>query len=444
MKTILIVNAQIVNEGTIQTGDIHVVDGRIDQVGGDLSSRQAAVLIDAAGRYVLPGMIDDQVHFREPGMPHKGDIRSESMAAVAGGITSFMDMPNTLPPTTTRERLDEKYALAAGRSFANYSFYLGGTNDNIEEVKALDPKAACGIKVFMGASTGNMLVDDPQTLEKIFLEAPTLVATHCEDTPTILVNEKNMRARYGEDVPMHAHPAIRSADACFRSSSLAVDLARRNGTQLHLLHLTTAREMSLLSDRPMPDKRITAEVCVHHLFFDESSYADLGARIKCNPSIKTREDRTALVEAVRDNRIDVIATDHAPHTLKEKQKSYFEAPAGLPLVQHALICLLEQHHRGIYPLPLIAEKTAHAPARLFQLKDRGFIREGYWADLTLIDLEHRHCVDEEPILSRCGWSPFAGITFRSSVAATIVSGHLTYRGNLVNPQPAGMRLAINR
>lgn len=444
MKTILIVNAQIVNEGTIQTGDIYVVDGRIDQVGGDLSSRQAAVLIDAAGLYVLPGMIDDQVHFREPGMPHKGDIHSESMAAVAGGITSFMDMPNTLPPTTTRERLEEKYTLSAGRSFANYSFYLGGTNDNIDEIKALDPAAACGIKVFMGASTGNMLVDDPQTLEKIFLEAPTVVATHCEDTPTIQANERNIRARYGKNVPIQAHPEIRSADACFRSSSLAVDLARRNGTQLHLLHLTTAREMELLSDHPLPDKRITAEVCVHHLFFDDSSYADLGTRIKCNPAIKTREDRTALAEAVKDNRIDVIATDHAPHTLEEKQKPYFEAPAGLPLAQHALICLLEHHHRDIFPLSLIAEKTAHAPARLFQLKDRGFIREGYWADLTLIDLNRPHCVDNEPILSRCGWSPFEGLTFRSSVAATIVSGHLAYQRNLVNPQPAGMRLAINR
>jgi len=444
MKSILIVNAQIVNEGRIQTGDIYVANGRISQLGGDLSSQHAAILIDAGGQFVLPGIIDDQVHFREPGMPHKGDLHSESRAAVAGGITSFMDMPNTLPPTTTRKRMEEKYALAAGRSFANYSFYLGGTNDNIEEIKAIDPAATCGIKVFMGASTGNMLVDDPQTLESIFAETPTLVATHCEDTPTILANEKKMRSRYGEDVPMRFHPYIRSEEACFRSSSLAVDLARKNGTQLHLLHLTTAREMSLLSDRPQPDKRITAEVCIHHLFFDEGSYADRGTRIKCNPAIKTRSDRMALVEAVRNNRIDVIATDHAPHTLEEKQKSYFKAPAGLPLVQHALVCLLEHHHDGIYDLPLIAEKTAHAPARLFRLKDRGFIREGYWADLTLIDLNHRHSVDDQPILSRCGWSPFEGLTFRSSVAATIVSGHLAYRRNLVEPQPAGMRLEIDR
>ena len=444
MKSILIVNAQIVNEGGIQTGDIFVSNGRIAQVGGDLSSRQAAVLIDAGGRFLLPGMIDDQVHFREPGMPHKGDIHSESQAAVAGGITSFMDMPNTLPPTTTRKRMEEKYALAAGRSFANYSFYLGGSNDNIEEIRALDPAATCGIKVFMGASTGNMLVDDPRTLQSIFSEAPTLVATHCEDTPTILANEKKMRSRYGEDVPMQAHPDIRSEEACFQSSSLAVDLARKSGTQLHLLHLTTAREMSLLSDRPQQEKRITAEVCIHHLYFDDGSYADRGTRIKCNPAIKTSADRTALIEAVRSNRIDVIATDHAPHTLAEKQNPYFKAPAGLPLVQHALVCLLEHHHDGFFSLPLIAEKTAHAPARLFRLVDRGFIREGYWADLTLIDLNHRHSVDDQPILSRCGWSPFEGLTFRSSVKATIVSGHLAYHRNMVDPQPAGMRLDINR
>lgn len=444
MKTILITNAQIVNEGGIQTGDIYIANGRIEQVGGDLLSRQADVIIDADGRHVFPGMIDDQVHFREPGMPHKGDIYSESRAAVAGGITSYMDMPNTLPPTTTRKRMEEKFARAAGRSFANYSFYLGGANDNIEEIRTLDPYATCGVKVFMGASTGNMLVDDPKTLESIFTDAPTLVATHCEDTPIILANEKIMRSRYGEDVPMHAHPDIRNEAACFRSSSLAVDLARKYGTQLHLLHLTTAREMSLLSGSPQTEKQITAEVCIHHLFFDQRAYEDRGTRIKCNPAIKSSGDRAALIEAVRENRIDVIATDHAPHTLEEKQKSYFKAPSGLPLVQDALVCLLEHYHDGTFTLPLITEKTAHAPARLFRLKDRGFIREGYWADLTLVDLNRPHRVGERPILAHCGWSPFEGITFRSSIVATIVSGHLAYHQNLVDPRPAGVRLEIDR
>ena len=444
MKTILITNAQIVGEGRVQTGDIYIAKGRIEEIGGNLSSRHASLVIDADERYVLPGMIDDQVHFREPGMPHKGNIYSESRAAVAGGITSFMDMPNTLPPTTTRERMEEKYAMAAGRSFANFAFYLGGANDNIEEIRALDPAATCGVKVFMGASTGNMLVDDPKTLRSIFADSPTLVATHCEDTPTIMANEKWAQSQYGKDIPMRVHPQIRSEDACFTSSALAVDLARKNDTQLHLLHLTTAKEMSLLTSGTMQNKQITAEVCIHHLFFDDASYSEKGTLIKCNPAIKTPQDRMALIEAVLQNRIDIIATDHAPHTLKEKQNSYLNAPSGLPLVQDALVCLLEHVHDGTFTLPMIVEKTAHAPARLFRLKDRGFLREGYWADLTLVDLNLPHQVGERPILARCGWSPFHGYTFQSSVVATIVSGHLAYHQNRIDPQPAGMRLVIDR
>lgn len=444
MDSILIVNARIVNEGEVRPGDVFIADGRIAQVGPNLSAQPAARVIDAAGRILLPGMIDDQVHFREPGLTHKGDIYSESRAAVAGGITSYMDMPNTQPPTTTQLLLEDKFSLAVGRSFANYSFYLGGTNDNIDEIMALDPRAACGVKVFMGASTGNLLVDDPKALERIFSQTPTLVATHCEDTPTIKANEAKMRARYGQDVPMTAHPYIRSEEACFLSSALAVDLARRFNTQLHLLHLTTARETTLLSEGAVDNKRISAEVCVHHLFFDDGDYAAQGTRIKCNPAIKTAGDRHALVDAVKNNRIDVIATDHAPHTLSEKQNLYFKAPAGLPLVQHALACVLELHHDGLFSLPLIAEKTAHAPARLFRLKDRGFIREGYWADLTLVDLNRPQPVDEQSILYRCGWSPFEGLTFRSSVAATIVSGHLAFYQGHIDPQPAGKCLQIDR
>ena len=400
MDSILIVNARIVNEGEVRLGDVFIADGRIAKVGKNLSSQSATRVIDAAGRILLPGMIDDQVHFREPGLTHKGDIYSESRAAVAGGITSYMDMPNTQPPTTTRFLLEDKFSLAVGRSFANYSFYLGGTNDNIDEIMALDPSAACGVKVFMGASTGNLLVDDPKALEKIFSQTPTLVATHCEDTPTIKANEAKMRARYGQDIPM--------------------------------------------SERSLDDKRISAEVCVHHLFFDDGDYATRGTRIKCNPAIKTAGDRQTLVDAVKNNRIDVIATDHAPHTLSEKQNLYFKAPAGLPLVQHALVCVLELHHDRLFSLPLIAEKTAHAPARLFRLKDRGFIREGYWADLTLVDLNRPQPVDEKSILYRCGWSPFDGLMFRSSVAATIVSGHLAFYQGHIDPQPAGKRLQIDR
>jgi len=444
MKRILIHNALIVTDGSTRTGDVLIRDGRIQKIGGDLTGFGADILLDADGKALLPGLIDDQVHFREPGMTHKGDIFTESRAAAAGGITSYMEMPNTKPSATTSRLLEEKFAAAAGRSFANYSFYLGATNENIDEIKALDPLKSCGIKVFMGSSTGDLLVDNSRSLENIFAQAPTVVATHCEDDPTIEANAQAFRSRFGEDVPMTAHPEIRSEEACLKSSSLAVELARKYGTQLHILHLSTAAELALLSHRPLQEKRITSEVCVHHLFFDKSHYPDKGTRIKCNPAIKTAADRKALLKAVSDNRIDVIATDHAPHTLAEKQAPYFRAPSGLPLVQHSLIALLEHYHDGLFPLPLVAEKTAHAPARLFQLKDRGYIREGYWADLTLVDLDRAFEVDANSIFYKCGWSPFDGHTFRSTIESTIVSGHLAYHKGEVHPAPAGMRLEFER
>ncbi len=442
--SILILNARIVNEGTITAGDILVRNGRIEAVGSDLSTRKADIRIDAAGKALLPGMIDDQVHFREPGLTHKGDIASESQAAVAGGITSFMEMPNTQPTTTDAAALEDKLARAAQTACANYAFYFGATNTNLEAVKAVDPQRTCGIKVFMGASTGNMLVDDPVVLEGIFAHAPVLVATHCEDTPTITRNEKAFRERFGEDVPFQHHPDIRSREACFKSSALAIDLARRLGTRLHVLHLTTADELALFDAGPANAKQITAEVCVHHLFFSRPDYATRGADIKCNPSVKEESDRDALVQAVVDGRIDVIATDHAPHTREEKNQTYFKAPSGLPLVQHALPALLEHYHAGRLSLPLIVEKTSHTVARLFGVQERGFIREGYWADLVLVDLEKPTPVSDQPIWSKCGWTPFAGLTLRSTVDTTIVSGRLAYRQGRVWPECRGQALTFDR
>ncbi len=442
--SILILNARIVNDGAISEGDVHIRQGRIEHLGPDLSARQADIRIDAAGKVLLPGLIDDQVHFREPGLTHKGDMASESQAAVAGGITSFMEMPNTHPTTTDPAALEDKLHRAAHTASANYAFYFGATNTNLEAVKAVDPARTCGIKVFMGASTGNMLVDDPMVLEGIFAQAPVLVATHCEDTPTISANENAFRARFGEAVPFQHHPDIRSREACLKSSRLAVGLARRLGTRLHLLHLTTADELGLLSPGPPDSKQITAEVCVHHLFFARSDYETRGAHIKCNPAIKETSDRAALVQAVVDGRLDVIATDHAPHTADEKSLTYFKAPAGLPLVQHALPSLLEHYHDGHFSLPLIAEKTSHAVARLFAIEDRGYIREGYWADLVLVDLEKPLEVTRQRIWSKCGWSPFEGLTLRSSIDTTIVSGQIAYRDGRVKPNCRGQALTFKR
>jgi dihydroorotase len=442
--SILILNARIVNEGRIAEGDVFIRKGRFETIGPDLAARRADINIDAAGKVLLPGLIDDQVHFREPGLTHKGDIASESRAAVAGGITSFMEMPNTNPTTTSNAALEDKLTRAARSACANYAFYFGATNTNLEAVKAVDPQRTCGIKVFMGASTGNMLVDDPAVLEGIFAQAPVLVATHCEDTPTIAHNEQAFRARYGEDVPFTHHPEIRSREACLKSSRLAVDLARRLGTRLHVLHLTTADELALFAAGPADAKQITAEVCVHHLYFARPDYDTRGARIKCNPAIKEASDRAALVQAVVDGRIDVIATDHAPHTREEKDQTYFQAPSGLPLVQDALPALLEHYHDGSFSLPLIVEKTSHAAARLFAVEDRGYIREGYWADLVLVDLERPTTVSHQRIWSKCGWSPFEGLRLRSSVDTTIVNGQIAYHDGQVRIDCRGRALTFRR
>ncbi|BBO76270.1 dihydroorotase [Desulfosarcina widdelii] len=444
MATILIANALTVNEGRSSHRDVLVRNGRIDAIGGDLAGKQADRVIDAAGNALLPGMIDDQVHFRQPGLTHKGDIGTESLAAVAGGITSYMEMPNTSPATTTIERLEEKHRIAEKTSFANYGFYLGATNDNIETIKKLNPLQACGVKVFMGASTGNMLVDDPIALEQIFTCSPVIVATHCEHSPTIDENTRRFQSIHGEDIPMALHPAIRSEAACYRSTALAVDLARRCQTRLHVLHLSTAKELVLFSSKPLDEKRITAEACVHHLYFSGTDYGDKGTLIKCNPAIKTEVDRCGLLTALQDGRIDVVGTDHAPHTLEEKQRPYVSAPSGLSLVQHALVCLLEHFHDGVLTLEQIVEKTAHGPARLFNVRKRGYLREGYWADLVLVDLDRPTSVDDQPIHYRCGWTPFAGRTFRSSIVATIVSGHLAYMEGKIDPIPSGMRLEFAR
>ncbi|RLT93234.1 dihydroorotase [Ketobacter sp.] len=444
MTSLLITNANVVNEGTTRQLDVLVQDGRIAQVGADLSGLSADRLMDASGLHLLPGMIDDQVHFREPGLTHKGEIATESAAAVAGGITSYFEMPNVNPLTINRAALEDKYERASQKSLANYAFYLGASNDNLDEIKNLDPKAACGIKVFMGASTGNMLVDKPEILEGIFAHAPTIVVTHCEDTPMIKANEDKYREQYGEDVPMSCHPLIRSEEACYKSSSYAVSLAKRFGTRLHVLHLTTEKELALFEAGDLANKQITAEACVHHLFFSEEDYETKGSLIKCNPAVKKASDREALLNAVRDDLIDVVATDHAPHTWEEKQNSYFKAPAGLPLVQHALVSMLEHYHAGRFSLEHIVKKVCHNVAELFQISERGYIREGYWADLVLVDLNRPTVVDEQTLYSKCGWSPFAGYIFKSSIQATLVNGEVAFENGAVNPHIRGKRLAFNR
>lgn len=443
MKDILISNARIVSDGRATEGDVRIRNGRIDAIGSQLSAEGCDV-IDARGKVLMPGMIDDQVHFREPGMEYKGGIASESRAAAAGGITTTMEMPNTKPPTTSIDALEAKYALAADKSVTNYAFYLGASNDNIDAIRALDPKQACGVKVFMGASTGNMLVDRVEVLDQIFAESPVLVATHCEDTPTIMENLKMAESQYGREIPIKAHPRIRSEEACFMSSSLAVDLARHHGTRLHVLHISTARELELFTAAPMDGKQITAEACVHFLHFDERDYEFLGNRIKCNPAIKRSEDRIGLIQAIQDGRIDIIATDHAPHTLEEKAGDYFEAPAGLPLVQRAMQVVLEHVHLGHFSLEMVAEKTAHAPARRFQVKDRGYIREGYWADLVLVDLENTETDSDDKVLYKCGWTPFENFTFHSSIYATLVNGQLAWYDGKLQDIPPGMRLEFDR
>ncbi|AKK67319.1 dihydroorotase [Xanthomonas translucens] len=439
----LIVNARLVNEGHETQGDLRIADGRIAAIAPQLSARDGETVVDAAGRWLLPGMIDDQVHFREPGLTHKGDIASESAAAVAGGLTSFMDMPNTNPPTLGAAALQAKYDAAGGRAWGNYGFYLGASNDNLAAIQTLDPTTAPGIKVFMGASTGNMLVDNPQTLDAIFRDAPTPIITHCEDTPTIDATLAAFKQKYGDALTPDMHPDIRSRESCLKSSQLAVSLAKKHGTRLHVLHISTADELALFAPGPIQGKRITAETCIHFLRFDRADYAALGNLIKCNPAIKDASDREALIRALAEDVIDVLATDHAPHTWEEKSKPYAQAPSGLPLVQYALVAALELVHEGRLSVTQVVHKFAHAPALLFDVQQRGFLREGYHADLVLID-DTAFTVRREDILSKCGWSPFEGRTFRSKIAATWVNGELAWDGTRLIGSPNGQRLAFDR
>lgn len=445
MASVLIRNARLVNEGRVFDADLLVDHGRIVKIAGSIDGENATVEIDASGQWLLPGMIDDQVHFRDPGAPEKGSIYSESRAAVAGGITSFMDMPNTHPATLTLAALADKKRRAAMHSVANYGFHFGVSIDNLDTVAALNPSDVAGVKVFMGASTGNMLVDDPRVLERLFAEVPTLLLAHCEHSPSIRLNESTFAERYGDNVPASAHPLIRDAQACFRSSSLAVDLAKRFGTRLHVLHLTTARELALFDDRPLAHKHISAEVCLHHLLFDDRDYPRLGNLIKCNPAIKTQADRDALRLALLSDRLDVIGSDHAPHTWAQKQQPYPQAPAGLPLVQHALPALLELVAEGLIPLPTLVAKTSHRVADLFAIPDRGYLREGYWADLVLIRPEPAgKAVDTQPVLAQCGWTPFAGRQFRHSVSTTLVSGQIAWHAESINDDCQGLPLRFMR
>jgi dihydroorotase len=445
MNTILISGATLVNEGRQFEADVFISEGRIEKIlpAGQADPLHAARTIDAHGKYLLPGAIDDQVHFREPGLTHKGDLYHESKAAVAGGVTSFMEMPNTKPQTTTQEKLEEKFELAARQSLANYSFYIGATNDNLAELLKTDPHRVCGIKIFMGSSTGDMLVDNPDTLKGIFSQSPMHIAVHCEDENTIQRNIRTAVERFGEDIPVYYHPVIRDAEACYLSSALAVDLARKYGTRLHILHLSTEKELGLLDEGiPLKDKKITAEVCVHHLLFDESDYHTHGNLIKWNPAVKSAQDREALIAAIRSGRIDVIATDHAPHTLIEKKQTYLKAPSGGPLVQHSLVAMLELAATGILPLETVVERMCHAPAVLFGVEGRGFIREGAFADLVVVDPAAPWTVGQDNILYKCGWSPFAGRTFRSRVTHTLVNGRLVYENGRFDESVKGQRLTF--
>ena len=445
MNSTLILNAKIVNEGKIVEGDILINDTSIERIGGDLQSVPARHVVDANGKLLMPGAIDDQVHFREPGLTYKGDIFTESRAAVAGGVTSFMEMPNTVPPVFTQELLEDKYRIAARSSLANYSFFIGASNDNLEEVLKTDSKKVCGLKIFMGSSTGNLLVDNEKTLEGFFSRFPSLIATHCEHEPTIRKNSEEFKARFGEDVPIHEHMNIRNEEACYRSSSFAVGLAKKYGTKLHILHISTQKEISLFDNSiPLEKKRITAEACIHHLWFNEKDYARLGTKIKWNPAIKTENDQQAILQGVLDDHLDVIATDHAPHTVEEKSNSYFKTPSGGPLVQHSIVAMLEFYHRGKISLEKIIEKMCHNPAILFQIENRGFVREGYFADLVLVDLNNSWTVSKENILSKCGWSPLEGQTFQAAIEKTWVSGRLAYdTGKIIEGQP-GERLLFAR
>ena len=430
--TTIIQNAQIVNEGKIFKGSILIENGVITEISTEEIQKLNAEIIDATGKHLIPGLIDDQVHFREPGLTHKADIYSESRAAVAGGITSFMEMPNTVPNTLTQELLQDKYDIAAENSIANYSFFMGASNDNLEEVLKTNPRNVCGVKVFMGSSTGNMLVDNAEVLEELFSKCKMLIAAHCEDEPTVKANEAKYKEQYGENVPILCHPEIRSAEACYLSSSFAINLAEKHGTRFHVLHISTAKETELFDNTiPLKKKKITAEACVHHLWFSDKDYEKKGTLIKWNPAVKTANDRDKIFEAVLNNKIDIIATDHAPHSLEEKQNTYFNAPSGGPLVQHALVSMLEHYHNGKISLEKIVEKMCHAPADCFNVEKRGYLRKGYHADLVLFDLNDPWVVSKENLLYKCGWSPFEGVEFKSKISHTLVNGNLTFEGIII-------------
>ncbi|WP_394205528.1 dihydroorotase [Shewanella waksmanii] len=444
MSSTLIKNALLVNEGQIVASDLRIAGHRIDKIAPSISARPTDKIVDASGCYLLPGMIDDQVHFREPGLTHKGDIASESRAAVVGGITSYMEMPNVKPATTTLAALEHKYALANSKSLGNYAFYLGATEDNLDTIKRLDPTRHCGVKVFMGASTGDLLVENPQALDNIFKDSPVLIVTHCESGPVIASNHQRLLQTHSQ-LRIEDHPIIRDAEACYASSSYAVALAKKHRSQLHVLHITTEKELSLFTPGPIANKHITAEACVHHLWFTDRDYARLGNQIKCNPAIKSQQDRDALLAALHTNHIDIIATDHAPHTLAEKQLDFEQAPAGLPLVQHALLTLLEHVEQGRLQLTQVVEKVAHNPAIRYAIAERGFIREGYFADLVLVDMQGSTPVSQENCLYKCQWTPFADHRFPASIKSTWVNGQRVFDGEqLVANSHAGMALSFLR
>lgn len=442
---ILIKNATIVNENKLSESDLLIENDIISRIAKNISEEDADQVIDASGKYLMPGVIDDQVHFREPGLTHKGDIESESRAAVAGGVTSYIEQPNTVPNAVTQELLEEKYQIAAGKTFANYSFSMGGTNDNLEEVLKTNPRNVAAVKLFLGSSTGNMLVDDPDTLEEIFSKVKMPICVHCEDEKTIRENTEEYRKQYGDDIPVQFHHLIRSAEACYLSSSKAVELAKKTGARLHIYHVSTARETELFrNDIPLKEKKITAEVCVHHLWFTNEDYDTKGSLIKWNPAVKTNEDKEGLWKALQDGRIDVIATDHAPHTLEEKDQVYTKCPSGAPLVQHSLVAMLEMHARRRISLEKIVEKMCHNPAIIFEIEKRGFIREGYKADLVLVDLDSKWTVSKDNLLYKCGWSPLEGTEFSAKVTHTFVNGYLAYENGKVSEEKRGERLLFDR
>jgi len=444
-KEILIQNATIVNESKIFKGDILIENEIITKISSKIKPTKNVEVINAEGKFLIPGFIDDQVHFREPGLTHKANIATESRAAIAGGITTFIEMPNTVPQATTQHLLEDKFKIAAVDSYANYSFMFGGTNDNLEELLKTDPKKVAGIKLFLGSSTGNMLVDNEEVLEKIFSSTKMIISVHCEDEGTIRKNTAIYKEKYGDDIPLKYHPLIRSEEACYLSSSKAIELAKKTGARLHIFHLSTEKETHLFrNDIPLEEKQITSEVCIHHLWFSDKDYEEKGTHIKWNPAVKTEKDRLGLWKALLDDRIDVLATDHAPHTLDEKNNNYLNAPSGGPLVQHAIIALLEKVKEGIIPIEKAVEKMSHNPAKLFQIEKRGFIKEGYFADIVLIDMNKPQTVSKDNILYKCGWSPFEGTTFSSTITHTFVNGNLIYNNGIFNDEIKGKRITFNR